>query len=117
MEQIGSALGRILKEAGLLEGIRRQQILRAWSEIVGPEFAAKSRPVRISQDVLWVEAEGSSWAAQIMMIRHEVMKRFRAKFGDLPFHDIRVAAGMIRRGANGAGRPPEEGGAPQTGSR
>jgi predicted nucleic acid-binding Zn ribbon protein len=113
MEHIGSTLGKILKESGLLEGIKRQQILAAWPDMVGSEFARRSRPVRIARETLWVEAEGSSWSVQIMMVRREIVKRYRERFGELPFRDLRVTVGVFHRDARDTlaprrGREPAE---------
>lgn len=111
MEHIGSTLGKILKESGLLEGIKRQQILAAWPDMVGPEFARRSRPVRITQETLWAEAEGSSWSTQIMMVRREILKRYRERFGELPFRDLRVTVGVFNRDARDT-RVPRRGKGP-----
>jgi predicted nucleic acid-binding Zn ribbon protein len=93
MEHIGSALDQFLKNSRLQEGIRCQKLVDAWPEIVGETFAAKSRGARISRNTLWAEAAGSSWAAQLMMVRRDIIEKYRERFGDLPFRDIRVTVG------------------------
>jgi predicted nucleic acid-binding Zn ribbon protein len=95
MEHIGSALGQILRQSGLLEGIRRQKMIKAWAEIVGKDFASHTRASRISRETLWIEAAGSSWSARVMMVRREILQKYREKFGELPFRDIRVTVGVF----------------------
>lgn len=97
MEHIGTTLGQVLRESGLLEGIRRQRMMKAWPEIVGKDFAEHTRAGRISRETLWIEAEGSSWSARLMMVRREIVEKYRERFGELPFRDIRVTVGVFER--------------------
>ncbi|MBU1700254.1 MAG: DUF721 domain-containing protein [Candidatus Eisenbacteria bacterium] len=95
MEHIGAALKKFLEQSGLKAGIKKQHVLDAWPEIVGPQFAKKSRPKNISGGTLWVEAAGSSWAAQITMVRREIINKYKKRFGRLPFQEIKTTVGYF----------------------
>jgi predicted nucleic acid-binding Zn ribbon protein len=95
MEHIRTALASFLKRRGLDERLRRQRLLTVWPQMVGEEFAAYSRARQINRGTLWVEAAGSTWVAQLMMVRREVMERYQKNFGRVPFKDIRVTVGVF----------------------
>jgi predicted nucleic acid-binding Zn ribbon protein len=106
MEHIGKALHQFLRDTGLEEGLRRQELIRAWPEVVGSEFARDSRARRIEKETLWVEAASSVCAAELTMIHEEILRRYRGRFGSIPFRRICVRVGHFatqeKAGSEGA---------------
>ena len=66
-----------------------------WAEIVGPELAAKSRPVRVHRGVLWVAAPDASWAYQFQFMRTELMQCLEAVLGPSDIQEVRFKAGPL----------------------
>lgn len=65
------------------------RLRRAWAGIVGESLAAKTWPKRIQKETLVVAAENPVWAAQLSMMKEEILKavllRTGQKYSDLRF--------------------------------
>jgi predicted nucleic acid-binding Zn ribbon protein len=46
-----------------------------WESVVGPELAAHSRPVKLEQGELTVEAESTAWATQVRLLATKLLGR------------------------------------------
>lgn len=66
-----------------------------WSEIVGPELAAKCHPARVQRGVLWVAAPDASWAYQFQFMRSEILQCLRTVLGPSDIQDVRFKAGAL----------------------
>jgi hypothetical protein len=60
-----------------------------WGEIVGPELARKTWPLRVQRGVLWVGAPDASWAYQFQFLRSELLQCLVTVLGPSDIRELR----------------------------
>ncbi len=87
-------------------------IARNWRELVGAEIAARSQPVCIQKNVLWIEVRDSVWMQQLQAMKPELLERVRRGFPEADIRDIRwrlqQAAPVAGERAGGSARRPPD---------
>jgi predicted nucleic acid-binding Zn ribbon protein len=61
-----------------------------WERVVGPENAAKSRPVKLEDGLLTIEAESTAWATQLRLMSSRILAKIAAEIGHGVVRQIRV---------------------------
>ncbi len=124
-QSAAQAILRALTHHGLSDEIRGHRVISEWTELVGTKVAARTRPERISERVLWVEVATSAWLHELNMLKAQLLKGLIDRLGEPRlFEDVRFKlAGRSRREVTTAPQPrtPELGplptGLPATGAR
>ena len=49
-----------------------------WAETVGPQIAAVTEPLRVSEGSLFVAVATSSWMMELTLMKGEIMRRLNA---------------------------------------
>jgi hypothetical protein len=80
-----------------------------WEEIVGPDLARKTYPLRVHRGVLWVGAPDASWAYQFQFMRSELLHCLEAVLGATDIHEVRFKATELP--ASAAAAVPDPAGA------
>ncbi|MCW4466636.1 DciA family protein [Glutamicibacter sp. MNS18] len=78
---IGEVIGRLSKSRGWGTQVAVGSVLGRWSEIVGEEIAAHCKPESFEDTVVVVRCDSTSWATQLRLLSHELLKRFDAELG------------------------------------
>ena len=63
-----------------------------WEDIVGPDLARKTYPLRVHRGVLWVGAPDASWAYQFQFMRSELLHCLESVLGTTDIHEVRFKA-------------------------
>lgn len=109
---IGEVIGRLSKSRGWSTQVAVGSVLGRWAEIVGEEIAAHSKPESFEDTVVVVRCDSTSWATQLRLLSHELLKRFDAELGPGIVTVIRVLgpnAPSWRHGRRSvAGRGPRD---------
>lgn len=109
---IGDVIGRLSKTRGWSTQVAVGSVLGRWSEIVGAEIAAHCKPESFEDTVVVVRCDSTSWATQLRLLSHELLKRFDAELGPGIVTVIRVLgpnAPTWRHGRRSvAGRGPRD---------
>lgn len=79
--KLAGLLGRAAEGMGVKDPLAVARIFSSWSEIVGPEIAARCQPSALSKGVLKVSIASQAWAAQFRFLAPEVMRRLNAHLG------------------------------------
>ncbi len=77
----GSVLERLMKARGWQKPAAEATVFGAWEKVVGPDVAKHSRPVKLEDGELTVEAESTAWATQLRMLAASLLKRIAAEVG------------------------------------
>ncbi len=85
-----------------------------WAEIVGPELARKTFPLRVQRGVLWVGAPDSSWAYQFQFMRSELLHCLESVLGASDIREVRFKA--AERPASSPEAAPDEPATPEAGT-
>ncbi|WP_431710726.1 DUF721 domain-containing protein [Glutamicibacter uratoxydans] len=109
---IGDVIGRLSKTRGWGTQVAVGSVLGRWSQIVGEEIAAHCKPESFEDTVVVVRCDSTSWATQLRLLSHELLKRFDAELGPGIVTVIRVLgpnAPSWRHGRRSvAGRGPRD---------
>jgi predicted nucleic acid-binding Zn ribbon protein len=77
-------LARLVKARGWQRPAAEATVFGAWERVVGPEIARHSRPVKLNNGELTVEAESTAWATQLRLLAASLLRRIAAEVG----HDV-----------------------------
>ena len=87
---LSDAMDRLLAHmksapADTLTGLRS-----SWVDIVGPQLSTVSRPVSLTDEVLLVSCDDSTWAAQLRWMEQSICETVRERFNGVQIKGIRV---------------------------
>jgi predicted nucleic acid-binding Zn ribbon protein len=78
---LGTVLARLVKARGWQRPAAEATVFGAWERVVGPDVAKHSRPVRLADGELTVEAESTAWATQLRLLAGSLLQRIAAEVG------------------------------------
>lgn len=77
----GAVLARLVKARGWQQPAAEATVFGAWERLVGPDVAKHSRPVKLDDGELTVEAESTAWATQLRLLAGSLLRRIAAEVG------------------------------------
>jgi predicted nucleic acid-binding Zn ribbon protein len=77
----GDVLARLMKARGWEKPKAEATVFGAWERVVGPEIAKHSRPVKLDDGVLTVEAESTAWATQLRLLAASLLRNIGTEVG------------------------------------
>lgn len=77
----GAVLERIMKQRGWEKPKAEATVFGAWEKVVGEDIARHSRPVKLDDGVLTVEAESTAWATQLRMLAAGLIRNIAGEVG------------------------------------
>ena len=78
---LGTVLGRLVKSRGWTQPAAEATVFAAWERVVGPDVAAHSRPVKLADGELTIEAESTAWALQLRLLAAKLLIQIAAEIG------------------------------------
>ena len=79
--RIGTVLGTMAAGWGVENPLESARIVSSWTQVVGPEVAAKCRPTSLKGGVLRVHTDSAAWASEFRFLAAEVRSRINAELG------------------------------------
>ena len=79
---ISELLKRVLGDRKFRQGVRNAEIKLRWEQIVGPEIAARTRPLHLTRGRLLVECDHDVWRTELSFLKPEILKRIAEVEGD-----------------------------------
>lgn len=111
-QEIGNLFGKIVRDRGWSEPVAVGSVLSRWSELVGPQIAAHCTPESFEDSTVVVRCDSTTWATQMRLLSHELLKHFDKELGQGVITVIRVlgpAAPSWRHGGRSVkGRGPRD---------
>ncbi|HEX5540637.1 MAG TPA: DciA family protein [Micromonospora sp.] len=80
-QPVGVVLARLMKARGWQQPAAEATVFGAWERVVGPDIARHSRPVKLDNGELTVEAESTAWATQLRLLAGSLLRRIAAEVG------------------------------------
>lgn len=80
--KLGDVLSRLMKARGWQRPTAEATVFGEWEKCVGPDIAAHSRPVKLENGELTVEAESTAWATQLRLLARTILTRIAATVGN-----------------------------------
>ncbi|MFK3982592.1 DUF721 domain-containing protein [Micromonospora sp. NPDC050397] len=78
---LGTVLARLVKARGWQQPTAEATVFGAWERVVGPDIAKHSRPVKLEEGELTVEAESTAWATQLRLLAGSLLRRIAGEVG------------------------------------
>ncbi|WP_435824045.1 DUF721 domain-containing protein [Actinoplanes missouriensis] len=78
----GDMLERLMKARGWEKPKAEATVFGSWEKVVGPDIASHSRPVKLENGVLTVEAESTAWATQLRMLAARLLRQIAGEVGN-----------------------------------
>jgi predicted nucleic acid-binding Zn ribbon protein len=77
----GSVLARLVKNRGWEKPAAEATVFSAWERVVGADVAAHSKPIKLTDGELTIEAESTAWAMQLRMLAAKLLKQIAGEIG------------------------------------
>jgi hypothetical protein len=78
----GDLLNVLLSGWGLDERLSQYRAMLIWDEVVGPQIAAHTRPLRIRDGILEVGVDQPTWMQQLQLLKPQILSKLNARLGD-----------------------------------
>ncbi|MER5332615.1 DciA family protein [Micromonospora sp. NPDC002717] len=80
-QPLGAVLNRLVKARGWQQPAAEATVFGAWERVVGPEVAQHSRPVKLEDGELTVEARSTAWATQLRLLAGSLLQQIAREVG------------------------------------
>lgn len=75
---MGDVLSRFLNRSGLAAKVEAASVVPEWPNLVGPQIAAVTEPLRVSEGTLFVAVDTSAWIMELNLMKGELMRHLNA---------------------------------------
>ena len=89
MQQLKSAIKLFLKNNGLEKGVKQQNAISIWEEIVGKKIALNTDAESVEHGTLTVKTSSSTWRQELMFNKRDIIEKINKKLGHNIIKDIR----------------------------
>lgn len=88
-KMLGDVLSVISGDMGWSSELERARLIEEWAEFSGETTAEHTTIVGITNDVLHVQCDSTTWATELRRLRGEIFSRMLAEYPDAELKDIR----------------------------
>ncbi|GAB2938779.1 hypothetical protein GCM10027280_28760 [Micromonospora polyrhachis] len=106
---LGSVLARLVKARGWQRPAAEATVFGEWERVVGPEVAKHSRPVKLENGELTVEAESTAWATQLRLLAASLLQQIAAVVGHNVVRKLHIHGPAAPSWSRGPRRVPGRG--------
>ena len=87
-------LPKLMQRLGLKERLQENEVLEAWSKIVGEFIAAHSAPVALREGILYVRVLQPALHYELEQIaKIDILRKLKQRFGAKVIRDVRFRVG------------------------
>jgi predicted nucleic acid-binding Zn ribbon protein len=80
-QPFGAILAKLVKARGWQRPAAEATVFGDWKRVVGADVASRSRPVKLEDGELTVEAETTAWATQLRLLAPSLLQRIASVVG------------------------------------
>jgi predicted nucleic acid-binding Zn ribbon protein len=80
-QPLGAVLNRLVKARGWQQPAAEATVFGTWERVVGAEVAQHSRPVKLENGELTVEARSTAWATQLRLLAGSLLQQIAREVG------------------------------------
>lgn len=102
----GALLRELLDRRGLADRLDDYRAWLVWDEVVGPQIAARARPLRLRDGILEVRVDQPVWMQQLQLMKPQILTRIHQRLGSDSIRDIFLRRGRIDPAVNAPSSPP-----------
>jgi predicted nucleic acid-binding Zn ribbon protein len=90
-QPLGRLAARVATDRGWSAQLSSGQVFARWEQLVGPEVAEHTTPVRLNDKELTVRADSTAWATQLRLLQRQLLGKIAAGLGRDVVTRIKVA--------------------------
>ena len=94
---VSQAMNDLIVQRGWSRNIALGKLKANWGQIVGPQVAARSEPIKLEHGRLTIRVEGGAWAAELALLAGGLAEASAHFLGPDLVREVAVVAGTIRR--------------------
>ena len=91
----GDLVDKLLHGLGLDERLHQYKALIIWNDVVGPQIAARTRPVRIRENILEINVDQPAWMQQLQLMKPKILSRLNAELGEATIKHLYLKHGKV----------------------
>jgi len=91
----GDLVDKLLHGLGLDERLHQYKALVIWNDVVGPQIAARTRPIRIRDNILEINVDQSAWMQQLQLMKPKILARLNTELGKPALKDLYLKHGKV----------------------
>jgi len=92
-QSLKATFAGIIRDKDWEKKFDQHRVFANWSKLVDQETAKYARPLKVSNDVLWLEVDNSAWAQQFQFKKLELLEILNDYLRLSYFSDIRFTVG------------------------
>lgn len=100
---IKNLLMGLAEKWGLKEPASVAKLFSEWEQIVGPQVAAKCRPVTLKDGILRLSTDSPAWAGELRYLAPQIRQRVNEALGKPLVDEVRAAVSRPSRGGRKSG--------------
>ena len=108
----GTVLARLMKNRGWEKPTAEATVFAAWERCVGEDVASHSRPIKLADAELTIEAESTAWAMQLRLLAAKLLTQIAGVVGPNVVKKLHIHGPAAPTWARGqrrvAGRGPRD---------
>ncbi|MDR6867954.1 putative nucleic acid-binding Zn ribbon protein [Microbacterium resistens] len=86
---LGDVLIRLSKDSGWETTLSREDLVRQWGELAGPDTAKHSEPVSLEGGMLTVKCDSTAWAKNLQYMRAVIVTEIGRRYPEAGVENIR----------------------------
>lgn len=91
----GDLVDKLLHGLGLDERLHQYKALIVWNDVVGPQIAARTRPIRIRDNILEINVDQPAWMQQLQLMKPKILASLNAELGKTTIRDLYLKHGKV----------------------
>ncbi|MBC8344817.1 MAG: DUF721 domain-containing protein [Candidatus Marinimicrobia bacterium] len=89
MEKLKGAISAFLKNAGLEKGVKQNNAILIWENVVGKKIAENTNPEKVEHGVLTIKTENASWRQELLFKKGEIIIKLNKELGQKTIKEIK----------------------------
>jgi len=93
IDSVQNVLRQLFAQRDLESQLRKYRAWRWWPSVVGPQVAARARPIRLRKDILEIQVDHPVWMQQLQLLKPRILARLNEALGETLITDLYLRYG------------------------
>jgi predicted nucleic acid-binding Zn ribbon protein len=88
-QDIASVIRRFVSDSDMASKLQKYSIFNHWEEIVGDAIGSRTKPEKISRDILHISVANATWANELSMMSAQLLDKINNYIGTDTLKELR----------------------------
>ncbi len=88
-------VAELLKQRGMAERMEDYRAWQVWDQVVGPQIAARAKPLRLREGILEVRVDQPVWMQQLQLMKPQILAKLANRLGSDTIRDLYLRRGRL----------------------